>query len=249
MNVGLAGRPGQPDLTGPVRRGVGRERPGGDSPASGAVAEAVSSGCSSPRSPANAQQPRALRDTLPRLGLWLDTSEFTVEETVDRILTATDGEAVGVLWTASSGLASRGAGIWVVGRELLGGAVVDESLVKQPLDGPALGSNITQGMPRRNQFGVVFIELVLESSERSPPLQRLCQASAGRAVADAVSKVGHVLIPHVGRERVDENEIQLVDLDGVLPVDARVAGPERHPARLRVDQPSVLVVSLTRIRR
>ena len=67
--------------------------------------------------------------------------------------------------------ASREAGIWVVGRELLRGARVDESLVKQPLDGPALGSNITQGVPRRDQFGVVLIDLVLESPERSPPLQ------------------------------------------------------------------------------
>ena len=59
----------------------------------------------------------------------------------------------------------------MVARELLRGAVVDESLVEQPLDGPALGSCITQGVPRRNQFGVVFIDLVLESSEGSSPLQ------------------------------------------------------------------------------
>jgi hypothetical protein len=136
----------------------------------------------------------------------------------------------------------------VVSRELLRCAVVDESLVKQPPDGPALGSNITQGVPRRNQFGVVFMELVLKSPERPPPLQRLGQASASCAVADAVSEVGHVLKPHVGRERIDDDEIELVDLDGVLPVDARVAGPERHLARLRVDQPSVLVVSLIRWR-
>jgi hypothetical protein len=57
----------------------------------------------------------------------------------------------------------------VVGRELLRRAVVDESLVKQPLDGPALGSRIAQGVPRRNQFGVVFIERVLESLERARP--------------------------------------------------------------------------------
>ena len=130
--------------------------------------------------------------------------------------------------------------------ELLRGGVVDESLVKQPLDGPALASNIAQGMPRRDQFGVVFMDLVLESSERSPPLQRLGQASAGRAVADAVSKVGHVLKPHVGRERVDGDEIELVNLDGVLPIDASVAGPESYLARSRVEQPSVFVVSLIR---
>ncbi len=65
----------------------------------------------------------------------------------------------------------------MVARELLRGVVVDEFLVKQPHDGPALGSNIAQGVPRRNMFGVVFIDLILESSERSPPLQSLGQAS------------------------------------------------------------------------
>ena len=63
----------------------------------------------------------------------------------------------------------------------------------------------------------MFVELIVEPPERSPPLERLGQASAGGAVADAVSKVGHVLVPHVGGERVDGNEIQLVDLDGVSP--------------------------------
>ena len=60
-------------------------------------------------------------------------------------------------------LDSREGGVWVVGRELLRGRGVDESLVKQPLDGPPLSSSITQGVPRRNQVGVVFMDLVLES--------------------------------------------------------------------------------------
>lgn len=79
-------------------------------------------------------------------------------------------------------------------------AVVEESLVEQPFEGSTLGSDITQGMPGGDQFAVVFIDLALESSERSSPLQRLGQASAGRVVGDPVSKVGHVLKPRVGRE-------------------------------------------------
>ena len=105
----------------------------------------------------------------------------------------------------------------MVGHELLRSAVVDEFLVKQPLDRPTLSPNITQRMPCRNQFGVVFIDLILESSERSPTLQRLAQLSTGLVVADAIGKVSHVLEPHGGRERVDGNEIKLVDLDGVPP--------------------------------
>jgi hypothetical protein len=50
-------------------------------------------------------------------------------------------------------------------RELSRCTLVDESLVQQPLDGPALGSNITPGVPRLDQFRLMFIELDLEASE------------------------------------------------------------------------------------
>ena len=53
--------------------------------------------------------------------------------------------------------------------KLLGGTFVDEVLVQEPLDGASLGSHITQRMPCRDQFGVVLIQLVLETSERSLP--------------------------------------------------------------------------------
>ena len=157
------------------------------------------------------------------------------------------GSLVSVL--SSGGLASGDAGVWVVVRELLSGVVFDESSLPQPLDGPALGSGITHGVPRRNQFGVMFIDLALEPSERCLTLQRLAQSSASGAVADAVGKIGHVLKPHVGRKGVYGDEIQLVEFDRVLPVDARVAGPVRHLASARVDQPPVLVVSLIPQRR
>src|SRR6478672_4918986 len=91
---------------------------------------------------------------------------------------------------------------------------------------------------------MVFVELVLEPSERSSSMQRLTQLSTGYSVADAVGKVGHVLKPHRRWQRVDEDEIELVDLDWVLPIDTRVAGPEGHLTRSRIDQPSMLVVSL-----
>ena len=139
------------------------------------------------------------------------------------------GRSQGFPWAWSSWLVSREAWIWVVGRDLMRGAVVDKSLITQPLDSPALGSNIPQGVPRRDQFGMVFIDLLFAACERPPPLPRLSQTSAGGAVADAVSKVGHVPLPHGGRERVNENETQLVDLDAILPVDDGVAGPERQP--------------------
>jgi len=98
-------------------------------------------------------------------------------------------------------------------------------------------------MPRQDRFGVVFIDLVIESSGRSPPLHSLVQASADRAVADAVGNVDHVLKPHVGRERIDEDEIELVDLDGVpkrrgkspsLAVTERLIGEAGYSLKLDV---------------
>lgn len=49
-----------------------------------------------------------------------------------------------------SRVASREIWISMVVRELFLGVVVDEPVVAQPLDGSALGSNITQVVPRRN---------------------------------------------------------------------------------------------------
>lgn len=77
----------------------------------------------------------------------------------------------------------------MVGREMSDGVFVDEPLTAQPLDGSALGSNITQVVPGRDQFGVVLVELVLESSERSSSPQCVAQALADFAVADALGEV------------------------------------------------------------
>ncbi len=68
---------------------------------------------------------------------------------------------------SSRGLASGQTGLWVVGRELLSGVLVDEALVQEPFDGAALGSDVTQGVPGRDQLGKVLVELVLEPTERS----------------------------------------------------------------------------------
>jgi len=62
---------------------------------------------------------------------------------------------------------------------------------------------------------MVFIDLILEASERAPALQSHLEAIAGHLVADLVSEVDHVLVPDVGREGVNRNQIELVDLDRV----------------------------------
>ena len=58
----------------------------------------------------------------------------------------------------------------MVSLELSSGVVLDEFLIQQHLHSPPLGSSITQGVPSRDQFGVVFIDLVFEIKERSFPL-------------------------------------------------------------------------------
>ncbi|WP_295696897.1 hypothetical protein [Lapillicoccus sp.] len=130
--------------------------------------------------------------------------------------------------------------------EFLGGVLGDQVSFEEPVDGAAPGSDVAEGVLRRDQLGKLLVELVLEPTERSRPLKRPGQASSSRTVTEALSEVDHVLVPDVRRDRFDGNEVQLVDLDGVLAIDACVARPERDLARARVEQPSVLVVRLIR---
>ena len=51
-------------------------------------------------------------------------------------------------------LALGQTGLWVVVRELLSGVLVDEALVQKPIDGAALGSDVPEGVPRRDQLGL-----------------------------------------------------------------------------------------------
>ena len=55
------------------------------------------------------------------------------------------------------GPSSGEARIRVARHKLLRGAVVDESFLQQPTHCPALSSNITKGVPRRNQLRVVLM--------------------------------------------------------------------------------------------
>jgi hypothetical protein len=88
-------------------------------------------------------------------------------------------------------------------------------------------------MPRRDQRRVVLVDLGLEAPERATALQSDLEMLAGHLVADAGSEVHHVLIPDVLRQRVDRNQIEFVDHHGVVAIDPRIAGPERHLSRAR----------------
>ena len=79
-------------------------------------------------------------------------------------------------------------GVWVVGGELVSGVRVDETLVLQSVDGAALGADVPEGVPRRDQLGQVLIQLGLEPTERPSPLKRAGQASSSRPAARPSAK-------------------------------------------------------------
>ncbi len=54
---------------------------------------------------------------------------------------------------------SRGSGqigVWMAGQEAAGGIVIDERIVGQPLDGPALGADIAERVPRWQQVRILL---------------------------------------------------------------------------------------------
>src|SRR3954467_12901796 len=134
----------------------------------------------------------------------------------------------------------------MVGDELPSSVFSDQLLLEEPVDGAALGAHVAEAMPVRDEIGEILVDLFLEPAKGSSPFQRGGQTPPGSSVAEAVGKVDHVLVPDVGREGIDEDEVQLVDLDGVLTVDAGVAGPEDDFARAWIQKPSMVKVLLIR---
>jgi hypothetical protein len=88
------------------------------------------------------------------------------------------------------------------------------------------------------------VELVFEAAEGSLAPDRTCQPAPGTFIGYPVGEVGHVLVPDPGRQRVDDDQVQLVEVDRRLAVDAGVGRPERDLSRVRVDQPVMFVVGL-----
>jgi len=55
----------------------------------------------------------------------------------------------------------------VAGQEAVCGLIVDERIVGQPLDRTAGGTGIEEGVPRRQQAGMLLVELIFEPAEGS----------------------------------------------------------------------------------
>ena len=120
----------------------------------------------------------------------------------------------------------------------------DHFIVQELIDGSTLRARVSEPMPVSDQVGVLLVELVLESTKCPPAVEGPGQPSLRNLVADPFCEVSHVLEPDVGRKRVDRHQIQFVEVDRILPIDAGVRCPECDLSGLRIDQPLVVIVVL-----
>jgi hypothetical protein len=114
----------------------------------------------------------------------------------------------------------------VPGQEAIRGAVVNQGILSQPLHGPAPGPGAPKGIPRRQKIRMLLVELVSEPAEGSLALDRTCQPAPGTFIGYPIGEVGHVLVPDLGRQRVDDDQVQFVEVGRLLAVDAGVGCPE-----------------------
>lgn len=83
------------------------------------------------------------------------------------------GAVTGLAWNVggrTSNVERRTSGhmrVRVGGGEPVGGGLVDEAFVEEPLDGAALGAYVLERVPARHELGVALVEPVLEPSECS----------------------------------------------------------------------------------
>jgi hypothetical protein len=66
------------------------------------------------------------------------------------------------------------------------------------------------------------VQLGLEVAKCATAIDRPRESSAGPLVADALSEICHVLVPHARRQRVNGDQIEIVQVNGVVAVDAGV---------------------------
>jgi hypothetical protein len=125
-----------------------------------------------------------------------------------------------------------------------GCVVVDERVVDQPVNRAALSAGLAKGVPRRQQVRMFLVKYVLETTKGALARNGSRQVASGFVVAGSLGEVGHVLVPDGGREGVDADQVQVLEVDGCLAVDTGVASPQHDLSGLRIDQPAMLVVGL-----
>ena len=96
---------------------------------------------------------------------------------------------------------------------MLGLRLVDKVVVNKPLHGTTLGAGVTKGVPGLQEIRTLLMEFVLEPSEGATPPDRAGQSPARPVVTDPVCEVSHVLVPHIGRQRVDADQVDIVQIN------------------------------------
>ena len=76
----------------------------------------------------------------------------------------------------------------MAGQEAAGGIVIDERIVGQPLDGPALGAGVAECVPRWQQVRILLVELVFEAAEGAFALDGPCQPAPGTFIGKVPAK-------------------------------------------------------------
>jgi hypothetical protein len=132
----------------------------------------------------------------------------------------------------------------MVGHEAAGAVIIDQRIVGEPSDGATLGAGIAERVPRRQQVRILSVQLIFEAAESALALDGPREPASGPFIGDGFGEVGHVLVPDPSGQRVDADQIQLIEVDRRLAVDAGVGRPERDLSGLRVDHPPMLVAVL-----
>jgi hypothetical protein len=90
------------------------------------------------------------------------------------------------------------------------------------------------------------VELVPEAAKGAFALDGPCQPAPGAFIGDGFGEVGHVLIPDPGWQRIDADQVQLVEVDRCLAVDAGVGLVGQRVAIEDVRREAVVVFDETR---
>ena len=82
-------------------------------------------------------------------------------------------------------------------------------------------------------------------NRRKAPLPWIARASLRLARPSEIPPAKSAMsVPDPGRQRLDEDQVQFIEADWCLPVDAGVSRPERDLSRVRIDQPVAFVIGL-----
>ena len=81
----------------------------------------------------------------------------------------------------------------------------------------AAGTGIAEGVPRRQQLRGLLLQLAFEPAEGALALDGARQSPPRSLVAELTGEVAQVLVPDVGRQRIDADQVQIVEVDGIWP--------------------------------